>query len=346
MKTAWLFAGQGSQKLGMGQDFYNEFESVRPFFDSDVCGFDIKEICFGNENSSGENVPENANANGGNAPETANANGKNAPENATGEIVPEIAKINQTCYTQPCMAAFAAGVVSVLKGKGLAPDYVAGLSLGEYCALHAAGVLDAKTLLETLAFRGKVMEESAKGIQSKMTAILGLHEDSVKSAVQKASSSLPEKVYCANFNCPGQIVICGEIPAVELAEKFCLEAGAKRCIPLNTSGPFHTPFMQFASEKLAEKFETVKFNPQSIPVLFNATADFAEDSDIPKLLTEQVKSPVLFEKIIRKLSELGVTNVVEIGPGRALSGFVKKTDSSIKCVSIETVADIEKVVNG
>jgi [acyl-carrier-protein] S-malonyltransferase len=300
MKTAWLFAGQGSQKVGMGQDFYNEFECVRPFFDSDVCGFDIKEICF---------------------------------EDRDG-------KINQTRYTQACMAAFAAGAVSILKSRGLAPDYVAGLSLGEYCALYAADVFDADTLLSVLAFRGQVMEKSAKGIDAKMTAILGLDEDSVKSAVEKATASLPEQVYCANFNCPGQIVICGEVPAVELAEKFCTETGARRCIPLNTSGPFHTPFMKYASEKLAERFKTINFKSQKVSVLFNATADFADDSEIPGLLTKQVKQPVLFEKIVRKLSEIGVTNVIEIGPGRALSGFVKKTAPEIKCVAIESVKDL------
>jgi [acyl-carrier-protein] S-malonyltransferase len=300
MKTAWLFAGQGSQKVGMGQDFYNEFEIVRPFFDTDVCGFDIKEICF---------------------------------EDKYG-------KINQTRYTQACMAAFAASAVSVLKSRSLAPDYVAGLSLGEYCALYAADVFDADTLLSVLAFRGKVMEESAVGIDAKMTAILGLGEDAVKSAVAKAAENFPEQVFCANFNCPGQIVICGEVSAVELAEKFCTEAGARRCIPLNTSGPFHTPFMRYASEQLGEKFKSVKFNPQRVPVLFNATADFAEDSEIPTLLTEQVNRPVLFEKIVRKLSELGVTNVIEIGPGRALSGFVKKTAPEIKCTVIESVASL------
>ncbi|GHV10040.1 malonyl CoA-acyl carrier protein transacylase [Clostridia bacterium] len=242
-------------------------------------------------------------------------------------------QLSQTRYTQPCMAAFAAAVVRILRGLGYAPDYTAGLSLGEYSALHAAGVLDADTLLDLLAFRGVAMEDAAAGIESRMTAVLGLTEQQVRGAVGDAAVT--------NVNCPGQVVIGGELAAVLEAEKRCTELGARRCMPLNTSGPFHTPLMEPASVKLREKLSSLELSPQQVPVIFNATGDTAGDGEVKELLCTQVKSTVLFEASIRRMAALGVDRVVEIGPGNVLAGFVRKTAPDIKVVSINKVEDLK-----
>ncbi|MDR0838589.1 MAG: ACP S-malonyltransferase [Oscillospiraceae bacterium] len=301
MSTAWIYAGQGSQTPGMGRDFYDEFPEVRDIFDSAAAGFDLRALCF----------------------------------DADAET------LARTRYTQPCMAAFAAAVTRILRGRGFAPDLAAGLSLGEYSALHASGVFGVDTLLSLLAFRGLAMEESAAGVQSRMSAVLGLSEELVRQAV--AESSHTGVVACTNINCPGQIVIGGELAAVLAAEERCSALGARRCMPLNTSGPFHTPLMEGASSRLREKFAETEFSPQQIPVLFNATGDTAPDGEVKNLLCAQVKSTVLFEKTLRKMVSLGADAFVEIGPGSALSGFVRKTAPELRVVSVNAVGDLKKV---
>ena len=301
MSTAWIYAGQGSQRAGMGRDFYDEFPAVRGIFDSAAAGFSLTEMCF------------------------------DAP----------IETLSQTRYTQPCMAAFAAAVTLILRSRGLVPDYAAGLSLGEYSALHAVGVMDSNTLLGLLAFRGQAMEASAAGVESRMVAVLGLSEELVRQAV--AESQSVGVVAATNINCPGQIVIGGEQAAVQAAEARCVELGARRCMPLNTSGPFHTPLMEKASVGLRERLATTELSPMRVPVIFNATADTAEDSAVRELLCEQVKSTVLFEQTINKMVSLGVDTVVEIGPGSVLSGFVRKTAPELRVVTLDKVEDLKKL---
>ena len=301
MSTAWIYAGQGSQRAGMGRDFYDEYPQVRGIFDSTATGVNLREMCF------------------------------DAP----------LETLSQTRYTQPCMAAFAAAVTLILHERGLAPDCTAGLSLGEYSALHAAGVMDADTLIGLLAFRGLAMEASAAGVESRMSAVLGLPEDVVRQAVSDASEA--GIVAVTNINCPGQIVIGGEEAAVKTAEQRCTELGARRCMPLNTSGPFHTPLMEQASTALHERLAKTELLPQKIPVIFNATGDTAADESVRELLCEQVKATVLFEKSIRKMVSLGVDTVVEIGPGNVLSGFVRKTAPELRIITIDKAADLEKL---
>ena len=249
--------------------------------------------------------------------------------------------IHQIRYTQPCMVAFAAGLTAVLKDAGIVPDVVAGLSLGEYSALHCAGVFDAKTAIELAAFRGKAMTEAAEGVESAMMAVLGLDREPLQAACEAASDA--GIVVIANYNCPGQLVIGGEKAAVEKAAALAKEAGAKRCMPLKVSGPFHTPLMAPAGEALRGKFQELTFSEPSLPVIFNCLGDVKGHEAIPELLVRQVQSSVYMEDSIRKMADMGVDAIVEIGPGKALSGFVRKTVPQVPVFAVETVADVEKL---
>jgi len=296
MKLAFLYAGQGSQKAGMGKDFYETRPEFAEILDAVSLDFDIKDLMF------------------------------HGPEE----------QLSQTRYTQPCMAAFAAGVTAILKKEGIAPEYVAGLSLGEYSALHAAGVFDAKTLVELVAFRGKAMEDAARGIECKMSAVMGMESAALQNICETACAQTGKYVTVSNFNCTGQYVICGEEEAVAAAELLAKEAGAKRAMPLKVSGPFHTKFMQPAGEALKQKFEEISFGEMQVPVIFNTVAkELPADKTIPELLVEQVQSSIYMEETIKLLEAKGVDTIVEIGPGKVLSGFVKRTASGIISYTVE-----------
>ena len=304
MKLAFLFAGQGSQKAGMGRDLYENYPAFRKAFDSAELEFDLKKVCF---------------------------------EDPDGVI-------NQTQYTQPCLVAFAAGVNAVLKENGIKPEFAAGLSLGEYSALHCAGVFSAKQAIELTAYRGQAMAKAAEGIESAMTAVLMLDRQTLERCCEEASDAGIVKI--CNYNCPGQLVIGGEKAAVAKAGELAKAAGARRLMPLRVSGPFHTPLMQKAGEALAERFETEAFGAMEIPVLFNCLGDMMGEGDtIPALLCRQVQESVYMEDTIRKLMELGVDTVIEIGPGRALSGFVGKTaGNAISCYAVEDQGSLEAAI--
>lgn len=302
MKLGFLYAGQGSQHTGMGADLYQKYSAFREAFDCAELDFDIKKVCFEDE--------------GG--------------------------LLNQTRYTQPCMVAFAAGLTAVLKEKGVTPDFAAGLSLGEYSALHAAGVFDAKTAIELVAFRGKAMERSAEGVESAMMAVLGLERDKLEQVCHEASKQ--GIVVIANYNCPGQLVIGGEKTAVEQAAANAKQLGAKRCLPLKVSGPFHTPLMKKAGDELEKHFKEISFAKAHIPVIFNCLGDIKTDEQtIPELLVRQVQCSVFMEDSIRKMAQLGADVLIEIGPGKALSGFVRKTVPQLPILAVETAEDIENL---
>ena len=252
-------------------------------------------------------------------------------------------QLNDTRYTQPCMVAFAAGVTALLREAGITPDYAAGLSLGEYSALQCAGVFDAKTAISLVAFRGQAMADAVQGRPCGMAAVLGMDRDALKAVCAEASDA--GVVECTNFNCPGQIVISGDAAAVDKAGELAKAAGAKRVLPLKVSGPFHTSLMAPAGDALREKFQSVDFGAMEIPVLFNCLGDLKGEADtIPNLLEQQVQSSVYLEDTIRRLGELGVDTVVEIGPGRTLSGFVKKTVKGIKCYPVETAQELQAAI--
>lgn len=303
MKLGFLYAGQGSQHPGMGADLYEAYAPFRAVYDEAELPFDLKEVCFTDTNG----------------------------------------LLNQTQYTQPCMVAFAAGLTAVLREKGVVPDVVAGLSLGEYSALHAAGVFDAKTAVELAAYRGAAMARAAEGVDSAMIAVLGMAREPLQNACEAASAR--GKVVIANYNCPGQLVIGGERAAVDEAVRLAKAAGAKRCVPLKVSGPFHTPLMAPAGEALRSRFACMTFAEPGIPVIFNCLGDVkTEDDSIPALLVKQVQSSVYMEDSIRRMAEMGVDALVEIGPGKALSGFARKIVPDMPVYAVETVEEVNKLL--
>ena len=302
MKLGFLYAGQGSQHPGMGADLYRTFDAFRAVLDSAEVDFDLKKVSF---------------------------------EDPDGIL-------NETRYTQPCMVAFAAGLTAVLRQEGIEPAVAAGLSLGEYSALHAAGVFDAATAVKLVAFRGRAMEEAAAGRESAMMAVLNLDRASLQACCDEASDL--GCVVIANYNCPGQLVIGGEKAAVEKAAALAKEKGARRCLPLKVSGPFHTPLMAPAGDALRNYFQGVDFAQPRIPVIFNCLGDVKDESvTIQDLLVRQVQSSVFMEDSIRKMAAMGVDGIVEIGPGKALAGFVKKTVPEMPVLSVETAEDVEKL---
>ena len=305
MKLAFLFAGQGSQKAGMGRDLYGLYPAFRAAFDAATLDFDLKRVCF---------------------------------EDPDGVI-------HQTQYTQPCMVAFAAGVNAVLAENGIVPAYAAGLSLGEYSALHCAGVFTARQAVELVAFRGAAMARASEGVESAMTAVLSLDRETLARCCEEASSEGVVKI--CNYNCPGQLVIGGEKAAVAKAGELARAAGARRLLPLRVSGPFHTPLMAPAGEALKERLKAESFGPMKLPVLFNCLGDMKGEADeIPALLVRQVQESVYMEDIIRRLAALGVDTVVEIGPGRALSGFVSKTvGSAMTCHAVEDAESLRAALD-
>ena len=304
MKLAFVYAGQGSQHAGMGKDFYQEFPLFAQVFDHAPVEFDLKELCF------------------------------DGPEE----------KLAQTRYTQPCMAAFAVGVTDLLYQEGIRPQLAAGLSLGEYSALYAAGVFSRGTVISTVALRGKAMEEAAAGLDCSMTAVLGLDREKLQQACDGAAEL--GVVQICNYNCPGQLVIGGEKAAVDKAGELAKELGAKRCMPLKVSGPFHTRLMKPAGDALAAHFKTIDFQPMALPVSFHCLGGPMGAGDtIPALLERQVQSSVYWEDTIRRMEADGIDTVVEIGPGKALCGFFKKTAPGIKTYHIDTAADFHSVVS-
>lgn len=248
--------------------------------------------------------------------------------------------LNLTEYTQPCMVAFAAGMTALLAERGIVPGYAAGLSLGEYSALQCAGVFTAPQAISLAAFRGKAMAAAAAGRPCGMTAVLGLDREKLQEACRQAAGA--GVVEIANYNCPGQLVIGGEKAAVDKAAELAKAAGARRCLPLKVSGPFHTRLMAPAGDALAERFKTERFREMQIPVLFNCLGREKADADtIPDLLVKQVQSSVYMEDTLRRLGELGVDHILEVGPGSALSGFVKKTLPGVPCASVETPEQLD-----
>ncbi|SEQ44899.1 [acyl-carrier-protein] S-malonyltransferase [Lachnospiraceae bacterium NE2001] len=317
MKVGFLYAGQGSQKVGMGLDLYEKYPEFKETFDN-IKGvdFDLKKVCF------------------------------EGPEET----------LNETKYTQPCMVAFAVGMTKVLKGLGVEPDMAAGLSLGEYSALYAAGVFTEEQVIPLVQFRGNAMQTAVQGRDCKMIAVLGLDKETIFAGCDKVREQIAAEnkigadgkliiAEPANFNCPGQITVSGDSEAVDMAAEVFKEMGAKRCLPVKVSGPFHTSLMKPAGDALAERFKSEDFGEMQFPVYFNCIGremDEAAGETIPALLEQQVQKSVYFDDTIKAMAAKGVNMFVEIGPGKTLSKFVQKTAPDIPVYGVETVEDIEK----
>ncbi|MFR5634668.1 MAG: ACP S-malonyltransferase [Monoglobales bacterium] len=300
-KIAFIYPGQGAQVCGMGQDFYEQTETGKQVFDL------ATEIL-------GFSVPE--------------------------LCFTKNDRLDITEYTQAAMVTTSIAMTKVLEEKGVKPDVAAGLSLGEYCALYAAGAMTEKDAIATVRQRGILMQEAVPVGQGAMAAILAMDA----SAIEEVISGI-DGVQIANYNCPGQIVISGKKEAVETACEKLKEAGAKRAIMLNVSGPFHSRMLTGAGEKLGEVLEQVEIHPLSIPYVANVTAEYMTDAaDVKPLLMKQVSSSVRWEQSVRAMLADGVDTFIEIGPGKTLAGFMKKIDRTVKVLNIEKLEDVDKVV--
>lgn len=249
-------------------------------------------------------------------------------------------QIHITEYTQIAMVTVEVAILKALEEKGIKADVAAGLSLGEYGALVASGALVMEDAFALVRKRGIYMQEAVpKG--GAMTAVLGLDTDTI----EKICEDTEGIVSVANYNCPGQTVITGEAAAVLAAAEKCGQAGAKRCIPLKVSGPFHSPMLAGAGEKLGKELEHVEIHPISIPYIANVTADYVTDAkDVKPLLKKQVSSSVKWQQTIERMIADGVDTFIEIGPGKTLSGFMRKINREVRVYNVEKPADLERVL--
>lgn len=304
-KIAFIFPGQGAQYIGMGKELFENIEVCRNIFN-----IADKELNFELSKLCFEGTKE---------------------------------ELNITENTQPAILATSIAALMALKEHGINCDVTAGLSLGEYSALVCSGVMDFKDSVKLVKKRGRFMQEAVPVGIGTMAAILGLAANLVEEACSEAGSS--GIVEIANLNCPGQIVIAGEIVAVELACGKAMEKGAKRTIMLPVSAPFHTSMLKPAAEKLEIELENIDLKDITIPVMTNVNGDYINSKDdIKGNLKLQVMSSVLWETIIRNMIKDGVDTFVEIGPGKILGGFVKKIDRKLTVVNIEDIASLNKAI--
>lgn len=299
-RIAFIFPGQGAQTCGMGKDFYEQTETGRKVFDR--------------------------------------------ASDLLGFSVPELCfepndRLDITEYTQAAMVTTSIAMMKVLEERGIHPDVAAGLSLGEYCALAAAGVMSEDDAIRTVRQRGILMQEEVPAGLGAMSAVLAMDAAEIEKVIAPIAG-----VQIANYNCPGQIVISGKKEAVEEAGEKLKAAGAKRVLPLKVSGPFHSDMLTGAGEKLGKVLESVAIQTPAIPYVANVTADYVTEAEkVKPLLMRQVSSSVRWEQSIRRMLEDGVDTFIEIGPGKTLTGFMKKIDRNANAMNIEKLEDIDKV---
>ena len=304
-KIAFIFPGQGAQYIGMGKELFENIEVCK-----DIFNIADKELNFELSKLCFEGQEE---------------------------------ELNITENTQPAILTTSIAALMALKEKGIKCDVTAGLSLGEYSALVCSGAMDFSDAVKLVKKRGRFMQEAVPVGIGTMAAILGLEAELVEEACNEARTA--GIVELANLNCPGQIVIAGEIAAVELAAEKAKEKGAKRAMLLSVSAPFHTSMLKPAAEKLEIELQNITLSDMDVPVMTNVTGDYIRSKhDIKATLKLQVMSSVLWETIIRNMIKDGVDTFVEIGPGKVLSGFVKKIDRKLTVVNIEDIASLDKAV--
>ena len=298
-KLAFIYPGQGAQKAGMGADFYENSPAAGRLFDEACEALDFD----------------------------------------LKEICfKENEKLNETQYTQPAMVTTCLAMTRVLTERGVRPDMTAGLSLGEYAAVAAAGGLKELDAILLVRKRGLLMEHAVPAGEGAMCAVLGMTGEALERELKGMAD-----VTIANYNCPGQMVITGKTKAVRAAAEHLKAAGAKRTIPLNVSGPFHSPFLQTAGEELRKEIEKTKLHPLRIPYVANVTAEKVERrEEIADLLSKGVSSPVKWQQTMEYMIAEGVNTFVEIGPGRTLSGFLKKINTEVSVYHISSWEDVER----
>ena len=300
-KIAFIFPGQGSQYVGMGKDFYETFPCAKEMIDLA-------------ERVSGIPMKE--------------------------LLFEENENINITKYTQIAMLADELAIWSVLREKGVESAVNAGLSLGEYAALVASGVMTPEDAFRVVTKRGEFMQEAVP-TGGAMTAVLGADTAVIENICEETEGI----VSIANYNCPGQIVITGEQKAVDTAAAALKEAGAKRCTPLNVSGPFHSAMLLPAGEKLAAELEQVEIHKIAVPYITNVTADYVTDSSqVKELLKKQISSSVRWQQSVERMIADGVEAFIEIGPKKSLCGFMKRIDKTVPAYHVDKVTDLESVL--
>ena len=311
MKIAFIFSGQGSQYVGMGKELYNNIPTCKKVYDiaNEVLNFNLKELIF-NGNKEDLDITEN---------------------------------------TQPAILTTSIAILKAIEEKGIKPDIVAGLSLGEYSALVASKSLDFKTAVSLVKKRGRFMQEAVPNGIGSMIAVIGLDESKIKKALEIASEN--GVIEIANYNTNNQIVVGGECSAVELASDLLKSYGARRVIPLKVSGPFHTSLLNEASNKLKSELNDIEFHNPQTKIITNLTADFIKDkTEIKDLLINQVKSPVRWSETIEKMIDEGVDVFIEIGPLKTLSGFVreisKEKKANVKIFNVEDLKSLNKTLEG
>ena len=299
-KIAFMFPGQGAQYVGMGKDFYDAIPSSREMFE---------------------------------------LAGKASGLDVVSLCFEENDNINITEYTQIAMLAAEVAILKAVEEKGIKADVTAGLSLGEYGALAASGVMSAEDVFKVVRQRGIYMQEAVP-TGGAMTAVLGLDAETIEKICEETEGI----VSIANYNCPGQIVITGEEAAVAAAAEKLSAAGAKRCVALKVSGPFHSQMLTGAGEKLGEVLKDMDIQDIKVPYIANVTADYVtEKEQVKDLLTKQVSSSVRWQQTVERMIADGVDTFIEIGPGKTLSGFMRKINKDVKTISIEKLEDLEKL---
>ncbi len=299
-KIAFVFPGQGAQYVGMGKDFYDQIPVSKEMF---------------------------------------KLAGEASGLDMEALCFEENENIHITEYTQIAMMAAEIAMLKAVEEKGIKPVVTAGLSLGEYGALAAAGVMSPADIFKVVRQRGLYMQEAVP-VGGAMTAVLGMEAEKL----EEICSRIEGQVSIANYNCPGQIVITGEEGAVAKAAALAAENGAKRCIPLKVSGPFHSPLLVGAGEKLAPVLDTVEINEITVPYIANVTADYVTDKEqVKELLKQQVSSSVRWQQTVERMLADGVDTFIEIGPGKTLTGFLRKISRDAVAINIEKVDDLAKL---
>ena len=302
-KLAFVFPGQGAQKVGMGKDFYDNYDVAKKMFKEadEALGYSIMKMCF------------------------------EGPEE----------DLKLTANTQPAILTISCIANEILKENGIQPEITGGHSLGEYSALVAAGVLNFQNAVALVHKRGSYMQEAVPVGEGGMAAIIGVDRDKIVEVCQQVSAESP--VQAVNFNCPGQIVIAGATKGVELAVEELKAAGAKKAVILPVSAPFHSTLMKPAAEKLAVELDKVTISDAKIPVVANVSAEIlTKAEDIKASLVAQAASPVLWEDCVARMKEFGADVLLEAGPGKTLCGFNRRIDKTITSLNVEDVASLEK----